>query len=148
MGNDFLAFWRLDTLDAALRGGKMLDYAASNQYSRVKVGDTVWVVSVRAGRLRLVGRVAVGQVTDRETAARVVGSAGLWQADHYILPVPGTVRPVADIDIHHLVSELQFAGASGRLTPDEEGAVNGQQLQAMRRLAGNSPQLLADALGQ
>ncbi|HMP61045.1 MAG TPA: hypothetical protein PKD86_17005 [Gemmatales bacterium] len=148
MGRDFLAFWRLDTLDAALRAGKALDYAASNQYARVQPGDTVWVVSVRGGRLRLVGRVAVDQVVDHDTAAQAVGSAGLWQADRYILPPAGTARPVADIDIHHLVPDLQFEGSSDRLTPDEDGLVSGQQLQAMRRLAGDSPRLLAEALGQ
>lgn len=148
MATDFMAFWRLETLDAALRDGKRLEYAASNQYSRVAVGDTVWLVSVRAGRLRLVGRIVVGLATDRDTAVRSVGSTELWQANRYILPAPGTTHPVADIDIHHLVPDLRFSGSSDRLTADEDGAINGQQLQAMRRLTGESARLLADALGQ
>lgn len=148
MGRDFLVFWRLQTLDAALRHGKALDYAASNQYSRVQPGDTAWVVSVRGGRLRLAGRIVVEQVTDRDTAAQAVGTAALWQADHYILPASGTARPVADIDVHHLVPALRFTGASDRLTANEEGMVSGQQVQAMRRLAGDSPRLLAEALGE
>jgi hypothetical protein len=149
MSRDFLAFWRLETLDAALRARSSLNYAASNQYGRVTVGDTVWLVSVRSGRLRLIGRIVVVQVTDRQGAERVLGSQQLWDADHYILPVPNTIRPVEDIDIHHLAPELVFRSAGGnhQLVLDEDGAVNGQQLQAMRVLAGNSPQLLTDALG-
>jgi hypothetical protein len=92
MSRDFLAFWRLETLDAALQTGSPLNYAASNQYGRVKVGDTVWLVSVRTGRLRLIGRIVVGQVTGRESAERVLGTQQLWDADHYILPVPNTIR--------------------------------------------------------
>jgi hypothetical protein len=147
VGRDFLAFWRLDTVDDALRDGKMLDYAGSNQYARVESGDTVWLVTVRDGRLRLVGRILVDRVTNRDGVASVVGAGGLWPADHYILPAADTVRPVADIDIHHLVTELRSGGASDRLTLAVDGAVNGQQIQAMRLLAGNSAQLLAGALG-
>jgi hypothetical protein len=149
MSRDFLAFWRLETLDAALQAHGLINYAASNQYSRVKVGDTVWLVSVRSGRLRLIGRVVVGQVTDRDGAARLLGTDRLWAADHYILPATADIRPVVDIDIHHLVPELRFrsAGGSDRLVQDEDGAVSGQQLQALRVLAGDSPRLLSEALG-
>jgi hypothetical protein len=31
VGRDFLVFWRLATVDSALRAGKLLHYAASNQ---------------------------------------------------------------------------------------------------------------------
>jgi hypothetical protein len=133
----------------ALRSRGSITYAASNQYDRVKVGDTVWLVSVRSGRLRLVGRVVVGQVTDRDGAARALGTDRLWDADHYILPAPNTIRQVADIDIHHLAPLLRFRSAVGsdRLVLDQDGAVNGQQLQAMRVLGGESPRLLGEALG-
>jgi len=149
MGRDFLTFWRVETLDAALQARESIRYAASNQYSRVRVGDTVWLVSVRSGQLRLIGRVAVGHETDRDGAARALGTDQLWDADHYILPTPDSICRVAEIDIHHLAPELRFrsAGVSDRLALDEDGAVNGQQLQAMRVLAGDSPRLLAEALG-
>jgi hypothetical protein len=148
VGHDFLAFWRLTTLDDALQGRRLLNYAASNQYTRVSSGDTVWVVTVREGRLRLVGRVVVDRVVNRDEAVQALGTADIWEADHYILPVAGTVRPVTDIDIHHLVPLLQFGGTSKQLMLDGDGRVNGQHLQAMRVLAGNSPQILADAMGE
>jgi hypothetical protein len=71
----------------------------------------------------------------------------LWSAEYYLLPAPGTTRPVVDVDIHHLAPQLRFEGASDRLNLTEGGTVNAQQLQTMRLLAGNSAQLLADALG-
>jgi predicted transcriptional regulator len=147
MGREFLAFWRLDSVDAALRDGKLLNYGASGEYSRVEPGDTVWFVSVRNGRLRLIGRVVVDRVTDRDGAIKVIGAAGLWSASHYILAVATAVRPVVDIDIHHLVPDLRFSSSSDRLTPGEDGLVSGRPFQKMRLLAGYSAQLLADALG-
>jgi hypothetical protein len=147
MQRDFLVYWRPTTLDEALASGRLFSYAASNQFDKVAAGDTVWAVSVRSGRLHLAGRLVVAQLTDRDGAGQAVGTEGLWEAEHYLLPAPGTVRPVVDIDIHHLAPQLRFEGTNDRLDLAEDGSVNAQQLQTMRLLAGNSAQLLADALG-
>ena len=146
MGQDFLAFWRMETHIHYLSGGRMLDYAASIRYSRVEASDTVWIVSVRSGRLRLIGRIIIDQVTDMQEAARIIGREELWPASHYILPAPDTIRPAVDIDIHYLVPVLRFAGVNDHLKPKPDGKVSGSQFQQMRRLSGDSPRLLLDAL--
>ncbi len=59
-----LAYWKPETADYELDRGSLLDHAASEQFQRVDVGDHVWIVTVRAGELFLIGRIIVGHVTD------------------------------------------------------------------------------------
>lgn len=51
MSQDLLSYWKPETADVSLRGDYSLDHSASNQYWRVNVGDTVWIVTVRDGEL-------------------------------------------------------------------------------------------------
>ena len=78
MARDFLAYWKPSTLEAELRIGGLLNHAASNQYRRVDAGDTVWLVSVLDGRLRLIGRIIVGQVVDTD------GETHRYAGGHYL----------------------------------------------------------------
>ncbi|HKA08226.1 MAG TPA: hypothetical protein VKD71_13285 [Gemmataceae bacterium] len=148
MARDFMSYWRPDTLDDEIEAGGLLQHAASNQYGRVEVGDTVWLVTTRSGQLRLIGRIVVGQITDQDGAARALGSTKLWQADYHILAADGTAREVADLDTQRLAPQLRFRSANGsdRLTIDAAGLVSAQQLQTMRLLAPNSAELLSGVL--
>ena len=145
MARDFLAYWKPSTLEAESAVGGLLNHAASNQYRRVAVGDTVWLVSVLDGRLRLIGRIIVGRIVDQAGAARELGTTNLWKADHHILPSPDTAHEFANLDVQHLASELRFmsAGGNDRLALAEDWSVNAQQLQTMRVLAPESVALLA-----
>lgn len=150
MAQDFLSYWRPDTLDAVIESGGPLNHAASNQYGRVNNGDTVWLVTVRSGRLRLAGRIIVSQVTDQAGATRILGETDLWEADYHILSVSGTEHQVTDLDIQQLAPQLRFDSAAGndRLNVADDGVVSPQQLQTMRVLSPTSVGLLEEVLKQ
>jgi hypothetical protein len=152
MARDFLAYWKPSTVDLQLEAGGPQDHAASNQFDRVEKGDTVWLVTVRHGRLRLVTRIVVGHVTDQAGAARLLRCepADLWEADYHVVAAKGTELEIVDADVQGLAPSLRFESAAGhdRLTIAEDGTVNAQQLQTMRILSPASAALLADVVQQ
>jgi hypothetical protein len=148
MIRDFLAYWKPSTVDTQVeKGGGPLEHAASNQFGRVSKCDTVWLVTVRDGRLRLVTRIVVAHVTGQAGAARLLGcdAADLWEAEYHIVAAEGTEVEILDTDIQHLAPSLRFesAGGNDRLTLAANGRVNAQQLQTMRVLSAASAELLA-----
>jgi hypothetical protein len=151
MSRDFLAYWKPSAVDAQLQVGGELDHAAGSQYRRTRPGDTVWLVTIRGGRLRLVTRIMVEHVTDQAGAGRLLGvnPSRLWRADWHIVAVKGTEWPILDVDIHHLTPVLRFESKSGhdRLNVESDGTITAQQLQTMRVLSQRSAELLA-AVGQ
>jgi hypothetical protein len=151
MSRDFLAYWKPSAVDAQLLVGGELDHAAGSQYRRTRPGDTVWLVTVRDGRLRLVTRILVEHVTDQAGAGRLLGvdPERLWAADWHIIAVKGSEWPILDVDIHDLVPSLRFESKSGRdrLAVEDDGTITAQQLQTMRVLSPGSAELLA-AVGQ
>ena len=145
--SDFLAYWTPATADSQRLKGGTQDHAASAQYRRVDRGDSVWLVTIRSGRLRLVTRIVVGHITDQKGAAKLLGvrPKDLWDAEYHILAVVGTACEIAERDIHHLAPQLRFESTSGndRLIFGENGEANAQQLQTMRKLSQVSAALLA-----
>ena len=150
MATDFLAYWKPSTVDAQVATGGPQNHAASEQYGRVQPGDTVWLVTVRGGRLRLVTGITVGRVTGQAGAAALLGvpAADLWEAEYHIVAAAGTGREIVERDIQHLAPRLRFVSAGGndRLTLGDDGLVNAQQLQTMRVLSPASAGLLAEVL--
>lgn len=136
--------------------GRFYFYAASAQFDRISlsVGDTVWHVSLRPlradgrlpGALVLCGRLLVHYVTEDEGEAR-------RRIGHYVEGYPprpdsyhafareGAEELYAEIAIDDLASELRFLSKHDRLAL-EDGHVQPQQLQAMRRLTPESAALL------
>ncbi|MCL6504890.1 MAG: hypothetical protein K6T86_19605 [Pirellulales bacterium] len=150
MARDFLAYWKPDTADWNVAKGGPLNHAASNQFGRVEPGDTVWLVTVRSGRLYLLGRIIVGRVTDQEGAARALHTTKdyLWEADYHIIAANGTAHEITDLDIHSLAASLRFESPTGRdRLAVADNMVSAQQLQAMRVLSPASAELLSGALG-
>ena len=152
MARDFMAYWEPETVDAALDGSGHDNHAANNQFRRMKVsqGDSVWFVTVRTGRLKLVTRIVVGHVTDQKGAARLLGArpSDLYPARDHIVAAAGTAPTVHEQDIHALAPRLRFESSSGndRLKLIVGGAANAQQLQTMRILNPASARLLADVI--
>ena len=109
MPRDFLSYWKPETADRSLDVGGTLGHIASNQYSRVEAGDTVWLVTVQAGELYLLGRVLVGQVTTQDEASRLLGTSDLWESSVHILASEGTDETIQDLPITHLAVALRFA---------------------------------------
>jgi hypothetical protein len=154
MPRDFIAYWEPKTVDAAvaLKGAGHNKHAASNQFRRMKVtpNDTVWIVTVRDGRLRLVSRIVVGHVTTQRGAAKLLGvpPSQLWEATGHIIAADGTDTAIEETDIHAVAPRLRFQSASGknRLTMKADGSVSAQQLQTMRILEPDSAEMLTKML--
>lgn len=127
-------------------------YAASSQFDRIglQTGDTIWHVSVRpeTGEMVLCGRLVVHYVTsDVAEARRRIGhytaEPFLWPAKWHAFAREGAEEPYAEVNVHDLAPRLRFASEHDRLAL-EDGRVNPEQLQAIRRLAPDSAALLAE----
>jgi hypothetical protein len=118
--------------------------AASQQFGRLRVGDTVWIATAPSGRLTLVGKLVVGEITDREGAAARLGVEpdDLWDADHHILAADGTADLLREIDVSHVAAELRFESTTSDRLRLEKGRVNPSQLQSLRRLTAEFADLL------
>jgi hypothetical protein len=147
MTQHLLSYWKPETADVNLQGGYSLNHSASNQYWRVHVGDTVWIVTVRDGDLYLLGRILVAEVTDQQGAIRAFQTTDLWRADFHILAEPETDEVIREIPIAQLAPRLRFRSRAGndRLAV-VDGKVNPQQLQTMRVLTSDAATLLEIAL--
>ena len=144
MGNHFLSYWKPDTAHLNLDRCNLLDWAASNQYGRIREGDTLWIVTAwRGGHLVLLGRLQVGKVTDQETAAQEPGvdRSDMWEAQFYAFAKSGIAEPLREIPIGDIAADLRFQSARDHLTIIDD-RVNADQLQTMRLLTPDSARLL------
>lgn len=150
MSRHFLSYWKYaSAVNGIRRSSDRLTYAASDQYARVKIGDTVWIVTMIPGanQLLLVGHIVVGWIGQAQEAAERLGldMRDLWEAEWYITASTEGNEPLDLIDISGIATALRFESKAGkdRLT-EEPGRTYAQQLQALRRLKPSSASLLAD----
>jgi len=150
MSRHFLSYWKYSSaVNGIRRSSDRLTYAASDQYARVKIGDTVWIVTMIPGanQLLLVGHIVVGWIGQAQEAAERLGldMRDLWEAEWYITASTEGNEPLDLIDISGIATALRFESKAGkdRLT-EEPGRTYAQQLQALRRLKPSSASLLAD----
>jgi hypothetical protein len=142
MSRDFLSYCKPATAEDELERGGPLYHWASDQYGRLRSGDTLWLVTAwPKGRLALLGRVIVGQVVNQAQAEQILGIDDLWEAKYHIIPEPGTEQPLVNQDIADLSPQLRFESDRDRLRV-VDGQVNPGQLQTMRQLTTMSTQLL------
>lgn len=144
--SSYMHYWVPSTADSELKLGDVLDHAAGEQLGDIKIGDTVWVATVRDGIFSLLGRIEVGTVTDQVGAARIkkCDPVDLWEASFHVLARPGTAHETAELMAHGVASRIRFISSSGADRLDMEGGrINAQQLQRLRRLKKESAELLA-----
>ena len=139
-----LLYWSPETAEDVLRREKMLDYATSDQFWRVKPGDTVWIVTVGKGELFLLGKLHVGDITNRIGAIQILGQGDMWgDKKYYAIAAPNTVEPLRKISLANIVGQLSFESKrSKNLKLGVGNRVNAQQLQTMRLLDASSTGLL------
>lgn len=71
MPNQYVIYWEPSNLDDL---GEKMQRASSNHYKKLSVGDTVYFVTKEAGDFLLLGKIAVGMVTDsRKEVADFLG---------------------------------------------------------------------------
>jgi len=150
MPADYLSYWKRATVQRVLEeDSPLLGHAASEQYDRLAPGDTVWIVTTwSGGHLMLLGPILVDQLTDRETAARVLGTDDLWEASHHILAPSGREAPARDVDLSDIAAELRFESPRADRLDLSDPAKVASQLQAMRRLTPASAALLRERWGE
>ncbi len=154
--------WARRTAAAHLDRGGVLGHTAGAQFSKpfapIRRGDTVWVVYVQRGVLRLVGRMLVASRRDYARSLRsgrrldeviftqreaedALGESGIWPAPEHLLAQPGTAAPTRDIPVPlAAVRRLRFATTAGESGAkiEQGGGVSGQAFRSIRILAADS----------
>jgi hypothetical protein len=130
-------------LDRGSRTG--LNHFGSEQFRRLELGDLLWLVTSREGRLFLLGPLSVDGKGSTADAARALGlkQADLYKATFHVWQ-SGPIQRRDEVDITSLAEELRFHSKSDRLLLTERG-LNPQQMQAMRWLTAESHDLLRRA---
>lgn len=104
----FVQLWHHTTADQNLREARTLGHAASEQFHRVRSGDTVWVVTVYPpGELVLLGRLRVGVRTDQEGAERRLGTDDVWEARYHVIAEPGSEQPLREVNLMGVAADLR-----------------------------------------
>lgn len=143
MSKNYLLYWKLKTVEYHYYG-ESLDHVASDQLGKVEPGDTLWVVTVRAGELFLVGRLRVGQVVDEAESDAVFDDDLLREARWHVIAEGGTAEPMQLINLSDLrvTYSLRFQSQADRLRLDRRGRLNSPSLYQMRLLTDESAALL------
>jgi hypothetical protein len=138
----FLQYWKSNEADMVV--GKPLDHAGSTQFTRVRRDDIVWIVTLRKGRLKLLGRIVVSEIISRAEAQKRF--TDVYGAPFHIAAKSGTVKILAEHDIQDIAPDLRFDSGHDRLTLESPTKTDGKQLQSLRELRPESAKLLADFL--
>ncbi len=138
----FLKYWKSREADMVV--GKPIDHAGSAQFTRVKPDDLVWIVTLRDGRLKLLGRIVVSEVISQSQAQKRF--ADVYGAPIHIVAKSGTAKILEEHDIQDIASDLRFDSGHDRLIFKSLGKADGKQLQSLRELRPESANLLANVL--
>src|SRR5438874_2052272 len=87
---NYLFYWRRRNADSRLATQFLLDHAGSSQFRYLQPNDVIWIVTVRNGGLVLIGRLIVGEVTDRTSAMRILGRTNIEKGSFIALAKHGT----------------------------------------------------------
>lgn len=145
----FTHYWSNDTWFA--NRGEPLDYVAGNQFTArgVEVGDTIYVVTVLAGRLYLGGKMIVDSHCDRVEAARRLpyDAEELWEANEYLIAERATPLGLSREVSSEVVRALKFVSGGETRSPvfTRPGHLSEQTMRGVRQLTANSAAAL-DAL--
>jgi hypothetical protein len=150
----FTHYWANETWEENSRQeGKQLIHTAGNLFrSRgVTIGDFVYVVTVLAGRLFLLGRIEVGAMLDQGEAEAKLGER-LWAADEHIIARSRTESPQRfgrEVPMN-VTESLRFMGGEGpamKLAFDADGLLDRQTMRGVRELTNPSAAALDPLLG-
>jgi Domain of unknown function (DUF3883) len=136
----FLQYWKVEQAD--LYEGQPLDHAASAQFGLVHPTDTLWIVTIRDHRLKLLGRLRVAEIVGQQEAERRLGRKP-YEGPFHALAEPGTVEPVFETDIQDLAKRLRFDSDREKLKIKKANRTDGRQIQRLRELTLESVGLLA-----
>jgi hypothetical protein len=142
---DYMAYWKTIQVRMALEEaarGQAIDHAASEQFGKVRPGDTVWIVNIEKGthRFLLVGRLEVGAVVGQREANRLLKTRygdeyDVYEASYHLLAIDGSEEPAREIPLDPVARRLRFVSPApkDRLAIDDE-KVDAQQVRSLREL--------------
>lgn len=147
----FTHYWKNETCrDHEPDSGEPLDYIAGNRFRErgVNEGDVVYVVTVKRGRLFLIGRLSVANICGRAEAGRALQTDDLWPAKDYIVAASATPMRF-DLEVPSEVTKKLLFVASPHSKPPhftEPGQLDRQTLRGVRELEPASARVLDELL--
>jgi len=157
MAKAFTHYWGREAcqaleVDRKRRGRTELDHTAGNLFERrgVHVGDTVYAVTIRRGKMYLIGRMHVERVLHSTKQASQMLGYEVWDASDHLLAAPHD-RTEQRLDRQvpeSMVRKLHFesnAGPQG-LKFAGPGELDRQTLRGVRELTSTSAMLLDELL--
>ena len=142
MTRHYLVYWRSQSLESARARDPVLDHASSSQFRFIDSGDVLWLVTVRKGKLFLVGKLIVGDRTDSTSAVRVLGRDIAHSGRYVALAKPGTEEEMRDIPLDDIVNLIRFNSTTNDRFTISRGKINPQQMQMKRQLTDSSCHLI------
>ncbi len=145
------AYWSGPT--AVTAEGKPVDHVASDRFHEagVEVGDRMYVLTYRSGRLHVITSMVVGHVLPQERAEALLGRHGLWSARWHVVAQPGTVRR-ATMEVtltDRQIAGLVFIGRDGRRASparNRRGSIDPQTFRTLRRVDATTAAVFEQAL--
>ncbi len=143
----YLVYWRPKNVESRLARHPLLNNAGSSQFRYVNRGDVLWFVTVRKGKLFLVGTLAVGRTTDWKSAINILGEHVAEKSRFIVIAEPGTEEYMQDIPLEAVTEDIRFENSSNDRFNLVGGNLNPQQMQMKRRLTAASSQLISSKWG-
>lgn len=142
MTRQYLVYWRSKNVEYARARHPLLDHASSSQFRLINTGDVLWFVTVREGKLFLVGKLIVGERTVYGRAVQVLGREIAHTGRFVALAKPGTEEEMRDIPLDDIVNLIRFNSSTNDRFKIIRGKMNPQQMQMKRQLTDSSCQLI------
>jgi 5-methylcytosine-specific restriction protein A len=139
----YTTYWKDEEVNESL--GQRIDSAASEQFGKVKKGDTVWIVNIQTGTgsFRLIGKLVVAAVLDQRGMSRRYPGDSLYDASLYVCARKNKAQLGCAIPIDHYATKIRFEGGSPSLEL-RDGKVYPQQVRSLRTLTPESASLFED----
>lgn len=142
---NFLQYWRprevQNEIARETEAGRPLKVIGGAQLSKMRAGDTVWIVSTNSqGRLIVCGRFPVDAVIPRSDVSNRIGREPSFAAPWYAIAREEVAAPMRVLDAMSIAPDLTFI-PDKKLTI-KNGRVSPQQLQSVRALSGQGVRVL------
>ena len=145
----FTHYWANPTWTSYAKAeeGNRLNHLAGNMFHlrNVKLGDSVFVVTIRAGKLFLCARMMVEQVCSKQEAERILGYA-VWDAEEHLISRDGTPMRFDRMVPEAIVRQLRFGEKPLRF--ESADILDRQTLRGVRKLSPESADLLNEFIEQ
>jgi len=154
--NYFTHYWQNETWESNRKSnpeGTLLKHISGNSFTKrgVKVGDAIYVVTVKKGKLYLCGKLIVGKFCNVYEAAKDLGlpPEELWQAAEHIAASEATTH-LWDLEVPLTITEqLELLSGNEIVYPKfvSPGKLDRQTFRIVRQLEPKSAAMLDKLLG-